>query len=127
MSEIIRPSQPELGDPQVERNPQFKEAVQRADSIIEKMQFSEAIKVIDELLAEIDEMPIATRFSKTKKMKENAAQIVHLAMDKGEMTEEEYKRQQLRSHLNTMKQRIFAEIGSMKEIILDIEATKKDF
>jgi hypothetical protein len=134
MPEANRPEQdswrafePESGNPRLDEHPELKAAVARAESVVEQASLNEAIKRIDDLLQEVDEMPVAERFSRTRKMEENKNRGVKLLPQYENMTEEQLKRQQLRIALISVRSGILTQVQKLKDVVLDIEATKKDF
>lgn len=129
MSESLeswRPPQSELGDPQVEANPYFKAAIERANSLVERGKLSEVLRIIEELEKEVAEMELAQRFSCTRKIKENENRGVKLIDNYEEMTEAEFKKAELQNFLIKMRQEVLSVITKLKDIVLNIEAAKKD-
>lgn len=112
-----------------EFHPNLQSAVERADLLIQEAALSKALQIIEQLEAEVATMPIASRFSATKKMKEseyNLGGFRPMRSDYLEMTEAEFKRQQLLHDLRARKEKIIAEVGSLRDVIMDMEATKTE-
>jgi hypothetical protein len=109
-----------------ESQPALMAAKERARSVVEQASLNEAIVVIERLLAEVDTMPVAARFSRTRKMKENKLRPKKLLLQYEEMTEEKFKREQLRLRLREVREKILATITQLNETVMDMEATKLD-
>ncbi|MFA6177450.1 MAG: hypothetical protein WC694_00970 [Candidatus Paceibacterota bacterium] len=101
----------------------------RASSLIERARLNEAIRVIEDLEAEVRDMKISDRFSRTAKPSESVYSSLgggmNAALLKG-LTEDEYKRQVLLINLRSIRESIDSTIGGMERVILDIEATKQE-
>jgi hypothetical protein len=105
------------------------DAEARAQSLIEKARLNEAIRVIEDLETEVSTMKIADRFSRTAKPSESVYSSLSGGLNAGilkNLTEDEYKRQVLLINLKSIKSTIDSAIGSMEQVILDIEATRQE-
>src|SRR5689334_19519937 len=109
-----------------ESNPHFREAKDLAAKTVERAQLNEAIRVINELIEQVDSMPIAERFSRTRKIKENINRGIKLLDQYEEMTEVDYKRSQLKRNLTTIREEIAKSISELDSIVMDMEAAKLD-
>ena len=122
----FRPMDPELGNPRLDENPELKAVVEKADAIVKEAQLNHAIEIIDGLLNEVDEMHVANRFSRDRKIKENIIRSPAKLSHFEEMTEEQFKREQLRLDLRKIRTEVVSSVGKLKSVVLDMEATKRD-
>ena len=109
-----------------EQNPTLNKAFQRKE--VEKSTYLEP--VIDYFAAleqEILEMPIAQRYSTTHGPNFDAiggiGQVLPLYRN---LTEAEYRRVDLLNQLNHARSRAMIVIGALEDLVMSIEATKKD-
>ena|SRR3989338_6391355 len=110
-------------------NPALDAAEVRSAKIVERAQLNEAIRVIEELEDEVVHMTIANRFSRNAKPSENPNTgylKANMSPVLQGLTEDEYKRQTLLIKLQNIKTAITVEIDHLREVIMDIEATKTD-
>ena len=110
-------------------DPSFVAAQARAEELIRQAKFNEAVVVIDLLTTEVTNMELASRFSKTRKPSESlhTEVIDSIAPRFMDLTEVEYKRAQLLENLKRIRAKIVHAVGELQFIVLDIEATKRDF
>lgn len=103
--------------------PEFKASLARADELMAACHFNEAIRVIDTLIKEAEDMKIASRFRADLLMKDKV--LIHdLHPDLQEMNEAEFKRAQLLRDLQKVRTAILDTIGQLHNIVLDMDATK---
>ena len=117
-------------------NPGHDATEARTKELMEKASVGGALSVIDELILEVEQMPIADRSKKTGKIGEHIGH--HDAHIEGDvrtdvinpaykdLPEAEFKRQQLLSNLQKTRQQILNAVGGLENIVMDIEATKTD-
>ncbi|MBU0998848.1 hypothetical protein KKG24_00855 [Patescibacteria group bacterium] len=100
----------------------------RAGSLIERAKLNEAIRVVEELEAEVANMTIPARFSRTKKPSQSQYNLKGNATTPSfsDLTEAEYKRKTLLIALESIKENIDKAISGIKIVTLDIEATKQE-
>ena len=121
---FIRPESPELDA-----------AEKRSKDIMEKASVAGVVAVIDELIAEVEQMPIAKRFKRDGKIGEHFGAYDDALVRKANISnslnpvlpESEFKRQQLLSDLKRKREEISRSISGLGEIVMDIEATKIDY
>lgn len=109
-------------------NPVLQDALARADALIKKAQFNEAIRLTDDLEREIATMPLAKRFSRIKKPSDSVIVKDVSTMNpvlRG-LTEAEYKRMTLILAVHTIRGKILAAVQEIKTVIMDMEAAKRD-
>jgi hypothetical protein len=109
-----------------EENPNFAKAREKTEGIIERARLNEAIRVIDELLGEVETMPIAERFSRTRKIEENLLRGSAMLPEYESMTESDFKRTQLARDLRGIKTEISKAVSDLEVVVMDMEATKID-
>ncbi|OGI65281.1 hypothetical protein A3A95_03465 [Candidatus Nomurabacteria bacterium RIFCSPLOWO2_01_FULL_39_18] len=99
----------------------------RAKELIDEARLNQAIKVIERLEEEVASMVMPERFSRTKKPSESVYRSGRV-MGAGfhDLTEDEYKRQQLLVNLIQVKSSILEAVEGLETIVLDIEATKQE-
>ncbi len=117
-------------------NPGHDAAEARTKELMEKASVGGALSVIDELILEVEQMPIADRFKKTGNIGEHIghhdahiegdvrANIINPAFKK--LPGSEFKRQQLLANLQKTRQQILTAVAGLEGIVMDIEATKTD-
>jgi hypothetical protein len=107
-------------------NPKFQAALKRAQELVKKAQFNEAIVLIEDLESEVETMVIARRYSRIKKPSESSQginiQIMNPAL-KG-LSEAEYVRQTILIELRNVKNTIITATQRLQDIVIEIEATK---
>lgn len=115
-SGLIQPVEP--------THPEFVQAREKANTTAEAF-IASPLEILGKLITEIEGMHIADRFSRTRKMSENVGNdsTVNPNMN---MTEEEYKREQLLRAVENLRNSLFILAGGLRDIIMDAEATKLD-
>lgn len=109
-------------------NPVLQEALARADALVKRAQFNEAIRLIDDLEREVATMPLAKRFSRIKRPSESVLGKDMHTMNpvlRG-LTEAEYKRMTLILAVHTIREKILAAVQELKTVVMDMEASKRD-
>ena len=109
--------------------PDLLAAEARATELISRAQLNEAVRIIEGLELEVAQMPIAARFSRTRKMGEDGQGVVamqNINPNLAHLTEAEFKREDLARQLRELKNRVQAAVADFKGAVLDIEATKRD-
>jgi hypothetical protein len=110
------------------KTPGLKAAEARVAKVQEEIRTNELIKAINALIEEVRVMPIASRFSPNKR-------VGHLLGDSNmnglnpayrELSEAEFKRQQLISDLISTKDQALRAAADLGIVIMDIEATKAE-
>lgn len=107
-----------------EMNPAFRTAKEKAEDLAKTFQFNEVIKMLDALIAGVDSMQIASRYSPDRKIFSNSECPFGWNPQLNNMTEREYKKWQLKHDLTELKIIVLGLSGRFKEIAMDIEATK---
>lgn len=109
-------------------NPALQEALARAEALVKKAQFNEAIRLIDDLEREAATMRLAKRFSRIKKPSESMLGRDMHTMNpvlRG-LTEAEYKRMTLILALHEIREKILTAVQGLKTVVMDMEASKRD-
>ena len=111
--------------------PAFKVAKERAEGLAKTFQFNEVIKMLDALIAEVNSMHIAERFSADKKIlrsvyTEESLRASGINPALWGMTERDHKKWQLVHDLVELRARVVGLSGMFKDIVIDIEGTKID-
>lgn len=106
---------------------ELKAAQEKAELISQSCHFNEAVDVINKLLVEVESMPIASRFSKDRTVWESEGGTpAGFDPRYAEMSEHDFKRQQLRIDLAAIRQDIISKAAALKIVVMDMEATKLD-
>lgn len=109
-------------------NPYMEAAEARANATLEQATKG-AFDVIDALRAEVETMPMAERFKKTGSIGDETRPFGTTVSNPllRTLSEAEHKRQQLLRDLDSMKDDILRTAAGLQTIVMDIEATKKDY
>lgn len=122
------PSQDEKNDKilsKVFTNEHVIEAKKRAKELIKRASLNEALVVVDELKAEVINMVMPDRLSKTSKPSENPHMQKGLHASLSGLPENEYERKKLIWGLNSLENDIKKAIDFLEVMVLDIEAKKQ--
>lgn len=115
-----------VGVPSLE-DPLLGLAKERAKDLVERAQLNEAVRVVDELLAEVATMKIAKRHSLEKGAYiEGTHEASSLAPQFRGLTGNEHKRKQLEMALRQVRDRIGSSAADLEIIVLDIESSKME-
>lgn len=106
--------------------PQLEAAKRRARELAKTFQFNEVIVLLDELIVEVRSMPVAERFSPTRKIFSTYPPPAGLNPAIRKMSERDHKRWQLERDLTELKNTILALADEFRLVVLDIEAAKID-
>ena len=104
-------------------------ALERARLLVERGHLSEVLTILDELEAEANGMPIASRFSDTEKVfggDGSRALTNGVRPDWIDLTEAEYKRRSLLMAITQLRNHVTDAIQKLRDIVIDIEATKTE-
>ena len=108
-------------------NPNHVAAVARAKELVAQCQLNEAVRVIDALIAEVDTMPIAVRFSTVEKIFSTCSPSRGFNQNYLHLTEAEYKKHKLIQDLRAIRNKVLSAIDELQTVVMDMEATKLDF
>ncbi len=110
-------------------NPAQLAAEARAKLLIEQAQLNEAIRVVTDLISEVQKMPISARFRRDRRPSESpyAGSANPLNPLLRGLDEAEFKRQTLLARLASLGGSITLAVGQLEGLVLDIEATKTDW
>ena len=98
----------------------------RGDALVKKARLNEAIKVVEQLEVEVADMVMPKRFSRTAKPSESEYSKGPITTFLLNLTEDEYKRHNLLLALSLIKNEINSAVVRIKDVVLDIEATKQE-
>lgn len=108
--------------------PEFRAAEEKADAYCERL-FTAGSTIIDELVREVESMPIASRFITERKMTSNDLRqtgSTQVEVVDPNITEPAHKRQALLENLKDFRQAQQKLAERLIPLIMDIEATKTE-
>jgi len=124
--EVLHPINPleevDLGGPDLDA------ARARADDFVHRAYFKEAVKVIDQLRQEIASMTFSKRYNSEKKRSLPIGEndLGHTLASRG-VDEAEAKRTRLLHDLDDLGTEVATSIIKLQQIVMDIEASKRDY
>ena len=112
-------------------SPDFDAAKKRLAELLTVFSFNAVVTLLDQLIAEVDSMPLAQRFDPNKltfsvfgKGRENASRFTNPRARN--MSEAEYKRFQLRQNLQEVRTDVLNLSLKFETVFLDMQASKTD-
>ena len=108
--------------------PELETAKARLAELEKVFQFNEVLGMLDGLIGEVVEKPLAARFSRERKVYEAwAGSPKSMSLVLANMTEAEFKREQLKRDLRSIRQAVFSLGGDFEAVFMDMVASQTDY